>query len=54
MKLVLGQIAEVVGPMATEGIVAAMAVVVTVVVGVAARVVAGSKDISQLGDPTSY
>ncbi len=47
------QITEVVVPTAT-GEVAAMAAVVTVVVGVAGRVVAGSKDISQPGDSTSY
>ena len=43
----------VVVPMATEGVVAMAVAVVTVVVGVAGRVVAGSEDIRQGGDLNS-
>ena len=53
MSPVLAQTTGVVVPTATGGV-AAMAAVVTVVVGVASRVVAGSEDISQPGDSTSY
>ncbi len=49
MSRVLAQIIGVVVPTATGGVVA-MAAVVTVAVGAAARVAAGSEDISQPGD----
>ena len=49
MSPALAQTTGVVVPMATGGV-AAIAAVVSVVVGVAGRVVAGSGDISQPGD----
>jgi len=53
MSHVLARTTGVVVPTVTGGVVA-MAAVVTVVAEVAARVVAGSEDISQPGGSTSY
>ena len=53
MSRVLARTTEVVVPTVTGGV-AASAAVATVVVEAAARVVAGSGDIRQLGDSTSY
>ena len=53
MSRVLAQTIGVVVPTAIGGV-AAMAAVVTVVIGVDGRGVAGSDNISQLDDSTSY
>ncbi len=53
MSLALVRTTGVVVPTATGGV-AAMAAVVTVVVGMAGRVVAGSEDIRQQGYLNSY